>query len=87
VRDELDPFAPYGASGVRLLSGDTAYYNLDYLTPGHGHRCLCDRLLNTSFPPGSTRTISLWYPAPPAGTPSVVLDVPDALRLTGIPVR
>ena len=87
VRDELDPFAPYGASGVRMLSGDTAYYNLDYLSPGHGHRCLCDRLLNTSFPPGSTRTISLWYPAPPPGTPSVVLDVPDALRLTGIPVR
>ena len=86
VRDELDPYAPYGASGVRMFAAATTYYNLDYTTADHGHRCLCDRLLNTAIPPASTQTIALWYPAPPLGTTTITLDVPNAFRLTNIPV-
>jgi outer membrane protein OmpA-like peptidoglycan-associated protein len=86
VRDELDPYAPFGASGVRAFAGDTVAYNLDYLSERGGHRCLCDRLLNQPFPPGSTRTIALWFPAPPPGTATITLDVPDRFRLTAVPV-
>lgn len=86
VRDEFDPFAPYGAAGVRLLTGGTASYGLDYeLEPGR-HRCLCDRLLNQAIPPGSPRVIALWFPAPPAGTRTVTIDVPDKFRLADVPV-
>ena len=86
TRDEFDPYAPYGASGVRLLDGVTTAYNLDYRTPQGGHRCLCDRLLNVAIPPGSEQVIALWFPAPAPGTTAVALDVPDRLRLTGVPV-
>ncbi|MGX6601343.1 OmpA family protein [Micromonosporaceae bacterium Da 78-11] len=86
VRDEFDPYAPFGASGVRLLAADTVAYGLDYLTADRGHRCLCDRLLNQAIPAGSTQTIALWFPAPPAGTTTVVVDVPDKFRITGVPV-
>ncbi|MBB4762679.1 hypothetical protein BJ971_003235 [Actinoplanes digitatis] len=86
VRDEFDPYARYGAAGVRLLHGDTAAYGLDYeLEPGR-HRCLCDRLLNQAIPPGSEQVLSLWFPAPPAGTRTVTIDVPDRLRITDVPV-
>jgi outer membrane protein OmpA-like peptidoglycan-associated protein len=87
VRDEFDPFARYGAAGVRLLQGGTASYGLDYeLAPGD-HRCLCDRLLNQAIPPGSERVLSLWFPAPPPGTRTITVDVPDRLRITGVPIR
>ncbi|MEU7901394.1 OmpA family protein [Actinoplanes sp. NPDC049118] len=86
VRDEFDPYAPYGAAGVRLLVGDTASYGLDYeIRPG-SHRCLCDRLLNQPIPPQSEQVLSLWFPAPPAGTRTVTIDVPDRLRITGVPI-
>ncbi|WP_306215234.1 OmpA family protein, partial [Actinoplanes sp. RD1] len=87
VRDEFDPFAPYGAAGVRMIAGGTVAYSLDYELTAGSHRCLCDRLLNRAIPPGSSQTIALWFPAPPAGTTTVTLDVPDTLRLTGVPVR
>lgn len=87
VRDELDPYAPYGAGGVRMLAGNTAVYNLDYRNENDRYRCLCDRLLNRALPPASTRTISLWFPAPADGITTIALDVPDRLRLTGIPLR
>jgi outer membrane protein OmpA-like peptidoglycan-associated protein len=86
VRDEFDPYARYGTAGVRLLQGDTAAYGLDYETAPGDHRCLCDRILNKPIPPGSDQVLSLWFPAPPAGTTTVTLDVPDRLRITGIPV-
>ncbi|AGZ42423.1 OmpA/MotB domain-containing protein [Actinoplanes friuliensis DSM 7358] len=86
VRSEFDPFARYGAAGVRLLQGDTASYGLDYeLEPGD-HRCLCDRLLNQAIPPGSERLLSLWFPAPPAGEKVITIDVADRLRITDIPI-
>jgi hypothetical protein len=28
----------------------------------------------------------LWFPAPPPGTTTVTLDVPDRFRLTGVPL-
>ncbi|MET0422744.1 MAG: OmpA family protein [Actinoplanes sp.] len=84
VRDEFDPYARFGASGVRLLAGNTAGYNLDYLNADGRHRCLCDRQLNRPLPVGGTQTISLWFPDP--GTPTVTLDVPDRFRLSGIAV-
>jgi outer membrane protein OmpA-like peptidoglycan-associated protein len=86
VRDEFDPYARYGTAGVRLLQGDTAAYGLDYESSSGGHRCLCDRILSKAIPPGSEQVLSLWFPAPPAGTASVTLDVPDRLRITDIPV-
>jgi outer membrane protein OmpA-like peptidoglycan-associated protein len=86
VRDEFDPYARYGTAGVRLLHGATAAYGLDYETAPGDHRCLCDRILNKAIPPGSVQVLSLWFPAPPAGTTTVTLDVPDRLRITGIPV-
>ena len=86
ARDEFDPYAPYGASGVRLLDGDTAYYGLDYLVAKGGHRCLCDRLLNQAIPPGSAQRIALWFPAPATGTSTVTIDVADEFRITGVPV-
>ena len=86
VRDEFDPFARYGAAGVRLLQGDTASYGLDYEVAPGDHRCLCDRLLNQAIPPGSERVLALWFPAPPAGTRTITVDVPDKLRITNIPV-
>ncbi|GAA2482337.1 hypothetical protein GCM10010434_026300 [Winogradskya humida] len=86
ARDEFDPYARYGAAGIRLFDGTTTSYNLDYeLHPGD-HRCLCDRLLNQPIPPGSSQTLSLWFPAPPPATKSVTLDVPDKLRLTDVPI-
>ena len=86
IRDELDPYAPYGANGVRMLAGDTAAYNLDYRNEQQRHRCLCDRLLNQAFPPAGTRTISLWFPAPADGITYLALDVPDRFRLKEIPI-
>jgi OmpA-OmpF porin, OOP family len=86
VRDEFDPYAPFGASGVRVLTGDTAAYGLDYLTAKGDHRCLCDRLLNQRIPPGGEQVIALWFPAPPAGTTTITIDVPDRLRITGVPI-
>jgi outer membrane protein OmpA-like peptidoglycan-associated protein len=86
ARDEFDPYARYGASGVRLLDGVTAAYGLDYRTAEGGHRCLCDRLLNRAIPPGSEQVIALWFPAPAPGTTTVAIDVPDRFRLTGVPV-
>jgi outer membrane protein OmpA-like peptidoglycan-associated protein len=86
VRDEFDPYARYGTAGVRLLVGDTAAYGLDYESSPGSHRCLCDRILNKAIPPGSEQVLSLWFPAPPAGTGTVTLDVPDRLRITDIPV-
>lgn len=86
VRDEFDPFARYGTAGVRLLHGDTAAYGLDYESAPGAHRCLCDRILSRPIPPGSEQILSLWFPAPPPGTGTVTLDVPDRLRITGIPV-
>ncbi len=86
MRDEFDPYAPYGASGVRLVDGVTVAHNLDYVTAKGGHRCLCDRLLNVAIPPGGEQVIALWFPAPAPGTTTVTLDVPGRLRLTGIPV-
>jgi outer membrane protein OmpA-like peptidoglycan-associated protein len=86
ARDEFDPYAPYGASGVRLLDGVTTAHGLDYVTADGGHRCLCDRLLNVAIPPGSERVIALWFPAPAPGTTTVALDVPGRFRLTGVPV-
>ena len=86
VRAEFDPFARYGAAGVRLLQGGTASYGLDYeIAPGD-HRCLCDRLLNQAIPPASERVLSLWFPAPPTGTRTITVDVPDKLRITDIPI-
>jgi outer membrane protein OmpA-like peptidoglycan-associated protein len=85
ARDEFDPYARYGASGVRLLAGATASYGLDYRTAEGGHRCLCDRLLDRALPPGSERVIALWFPAPPPGVTTAALDVPDRFRLTGLP--
>jgi outer membrane protein OmpA-like peptidoglycan-associated protein len=86
VRDEFDPYAPFGASGVRVLSGDTASYGLDYVTAKGSHRCLCDRLLNQAIPPGSEQVIALWFPAPPPGTTTITLDVPDKFRIDGVPI-
>jgi outer membrane protein OmpA-like peptidoglycan-associated protein len=86
VRDEFDPYAPYGASGVRLLTAGTIAYGLDYLIDDRDHRCLCDRLLNQAVPPGSEQRISLWFPLPPAGTRTVSIDVPDKFRITGVPI-
>jgi len=86
VRDEFDPYAPYGASGVRLLSGSTASYGLDYLKDEDDHRCLCDRLLNRPIPPGSEQVIALWFPAPPPGTTTITIDVPDKFRIGGVPI-
>ncbi len=86
ARDEFDPYAPYGASGVRLLDGVTTAHNLDYVTARGGHRCLCDRLLNVAIPPGREQVIALWFPAPAPGTTTVALDVPDRLRITGVPI-
>ncbi|MFI7545330.1 OmpA family protein [Actinoplanes sp. NPDC049599] len=86
VRDEFDPYARYGTAGVRLLQGDTAAYGLDYETAPGDHRCLCDRILSTAIPPGSEQVLSLWFPAPPPGTPTVTLDVPNRLRITDIPI-
>jgi outer membrane protein OmpA-like peptidoglycan-associated protein len=86
VRDEFDPYARYGTAGVRLLHGDTAAYGLDYESSPGAHRCLCDRILSKPIPPGSEQVLSLWFPAPPAGTTTVTLDVPDRLRITDIPV-
>jgi outer membrane protein OmpA-like peptidoglycan-associated protein len=86
VRDEFDPYARYGTAGVRLLQGDTAAYGLDYESAPGAHRCLCDRILNQAIPPGSDQVLSLWFPAPPPGTRTVTLDVPDRLRITDIPV-
>jgi outer membrane protein OmpA-like peptidoglycan-associated protein len=86
VRDEFDPYAPYGASGVRLLSGSTASYGLDYLKDTDDHRCLCDRLLNRPIPVGSEQVIALWFPAPPPGTTAITIDVPDKFRIAGVPV-
>jgi outer membrane protein OmpA-like peptidoglycan-associated protein len=86
IRDEFDPYAPYGASGVRLLTAGTIAYGLDYLIEDRHHRCLCDRLLNQAIPPGSEQRISLWFPLPPAGTATVTIDVPDKFRLTDVPI-
>lgn len=86
VRDEFDPYARYGTAGVRLLHGDTAAYGLDYESAPGAHRCLCDRILSRPIPPGSAQVLPLWFPAPPPGTATVTLDVPDRLRITGIPV-
>ena len=87
VRDEFDPYAPYGASGVRLLSGNTAFYGLDYPTGKEDdHRCLCDRLLNQAIPAGGEQVIALWFPAPPPGTTTITIDVPDKLRISGVPI-
>ena len=86
VRDEFDPYARYGTAGVRLLAGDTAAYGLDYESSPGAHRCLCDRILNKAIPPGSEQVLALWFPAPPAGTRTVTLDVPDRLRITDIPL-
>jgi outer membrane protein OmpA-like peptidoglycan-associated protein len=86
VRDEFDPYARYGTAGVRLLHGDTAAYGLDYTSAPGTHRCLCDRILSKAIPPGSAQVLSLWFPAPPPGTATVTLDVPDRLRITDIPV-
>ena len=86
VRDEFDPYARFGASGVRTMAGGSVGYNLDYVIEKGGHRCLCDRVLNGRIPPGSTRTIALWFPAPPPGTTEIALDVPDNFRLTGVPI-
>jgi outer membrane protein OmpA-like peptidoglycan-associated protein len=86
VRDEFDPYARYGTAGVRLLQGDTAAYGLDYESSPGAHRCLCDRILSKAIPPGSEQVLSLWFPAPPTGTATVTLDVPDRLRITDIPV-
>jgi outer membrane protein OmpA-like peptidoglycan-associated protein len=86
VRNEFDPYARYGTAGVRLLQGDTASYGLDYERDRDDHRCLCDRILSTAIPPGSERVLSLWFPAPPAGTGTVTLDVPDRMRITDIPL-
>ncbi len=86
ARDEFDPYAPYGASGVRLLDGVVTAHNLDYVTPAGGHRCLCDRLLNVAIPPGREQVIALWFPAPAPGTATVALDVPGRFRLTDVPV-
>ncbi|MET0496545.1 MAG: OmpA family protein [Actinoplanes sp.] len=86
VRDEFDPFARYGAAGIRLLQGETASWGLDYETGAGDHRCLCDRMLNQAIPPKGERLLSLWFPAPPPGTQTITLDVPDKLRITDIPV-
>jgi outer membrane protein OmpA-like peptidoglycan-associated protein len=88
VRNEFDPYARYGTAGVRLLQGDTASYGLDYERDRDDHRCLCDRILSIAIPPGSERVLSLWFPAPPAGTGTgtVTLDVPDRMRITDIPL-
>ena len=86
IRDEFDPYAPYGASGVRLLTAGTIAYGLDYLIGDRDHRCLCDRLLNQAAPPGSEQRISLWFPLPPPGTRTVTIDVPDKFRLTDVPI-
>jgi len=86
TRDEFDPYAPYGAAGVRLISGDTAAYPVDYELEEGNHRCLCDRLLNQAIPPGTGQVLALWFPAPAAGTTSAVIDVPGKFRITGIAV-
>ena len=86
AREEFDPYAPYGTAGVRLLAGDTAAYPVDYELEAGDHRCLCDRLLNQAIPPGASQVLALWFPAPPAGTTTAVIDVPDKLRITGIPL-
>jgi hypothetical protein len=86
ARDEFDPYAPYGASGVRMFDGATVAHGLDYVTDKGSHRCLCDRILNQAIPPGSEQVIALWFPAPPPGTTTVTLDVPDRFRLTGVPI-
>lgn len=86
VRDEFDPFARYGAAGVRLLRGGSASYGLDYEVAPGDHRCLCDRLLHQAIPPGSERVLSLWFPAPPPGVRTVTVDVPDRLRITDVPI-
>ncbi|WP_199509328.1 OmpA family protein [Nucisporomicrobium flavum] len=87
ARDEFDPYAPYGASGVRMISEDTMAYPVDYELAAGDHRCLCDRLLNQAIPPGSSRLLALWFPAPAPGTTSVTVDVPDRFRITGVPVQ
>ncbi|WP_067500783.1 OmpA family protein [Actinoplanes sp. TFC3] len=86
ARNEFDPYAKYGAAGVRLLAGDTAVLPLDYEREPGDHRCLCDRLLNQAIPEGSSQKLSLWFPAPPAEVSTVAIDVPDRLRLTDVPV-
>ena len=87
ARNEFDPYARYGAAGIRLLAAGSSSFGLDYEVEPGDHRCLCDRLLNQPIPAGSSQTLSLWFPAPPEGTPAVTLDVPDQLRITDIPVR
>ncbi|UQU61376.1 OmpA family protein [Couchioplanes caeruleus] len=86
ARDEFDPYAPYGASGVRMISGDTVAYPMDYELAAGDHRCLCDRLLNQAIPPGGSRLLALWFPAPAPGTTSVTIDVPDRFRISDVPV-
>ncbi|MEV4704387.1 OmpA family protein [Actinoplanes sp. NPDC049316] len=86
ARKEFDPFAPYGASGVRLLAGDTVAYPMDYELERGDHRCLCDRLLNQAIPPGGSRLLALWFPAPDPGTTAVTIDVPGKFRIKDVPV-
>jgi hypothetical protein len=69
-----------------MFDGATLAHGLDYVTANGGHRCLCDRILNQAIPPGSEQVIALWFPAPPPGTATVTLDVPDRFRLTDVPV-
>jgi outer membrane protein OmpA-like peptidoglycan-associated protein len=77
---------PYDDSGVRLLDGATAGYPLDYEIEKYTHGCLCDPDLADEIAPGAERQLPLWFPAPPPGTSTITVDVPDKFRITGIPI-
>ena len=40
-------------------------------------RLLCDRHIGAKLPPGSERLLPIWYPAPPAGTSTITVDMLD----------
>jgi outer membrane protein OmpA-like peptidoglycan-associated protein len=77
---------PYDDSGVRLLDGATASYPLDYEIKKFEHACLCDPDLADEIAPGAERRLPLWFPAPPPGTTTITIDVPDKFRITDVPI-
>jgi hypothetical protein len=41
----------------------------------------------TATPAALVFAIALWFPAPPAGTRTVAVDVPDRFRITDVPIN
>ena len=85
-RDANESYTQFGATGIRLLNGNTALYPLDYETEKYIHSCLCDKYIGDKLPAGSERLLPLWYPAPPAGTATITIDLPNRFRITDVPI-